>query len=571
MKRIAAFFLALVLLLGLTGCQTEVNQENLQEAKDTIGNWVSGLVPTKVSYDRDSTYEAPESEQIPGMEPEELVLVNDEEVGIELVAIEDGVLDGEHGPEFTLRGENRTDRPLWVTAGFTALNGFEFTGITVLELAPGETVEDKMYTRSDIPFDKYGFASLDELNVWFVLYYDADFEELRLLEPVTVPLSGGGGEAGIFDEDGTVVYDADGVKVVVLEEISEDGLFAYVLARNDSEDHIIVQTGETAINGQPTEARAELWLRPGFSDATAIYLGDPNSEALEPLVEDIREIVTSFSVLRRTTFVEEEEAEPLGESGEIVCPLRAHERLDTVIAQQDGITVTATDFRKSWLKDRYALDITVENRTESELYFRADSVYLNGCEFSGIGLTVPANETVEETIYINKSDLPHGADPELKTVQCVLSYREMQGDDDRVRYLDCAEITLSPGEVEPIEPFGVKLCSVRGVDLYLTSFYMWEGLADAPRMKLLVVNNSDRDVIVENGEATRVNGKEEDWGDYGSFDEVVPAGGYATSVFSIFGGFGLDEIEQLRVRFLLRDPYTDEVIGKSETVEISFD
>ena len=135
--------------------------------------------------------------------------------------------------------------------------------------------------------------------------------------------------------------------------------------------------------------------------------------------------------------------------------------------------------------------------------------------------------------------------------------------------LDCVRTVLSTDEEEPFRPFGEKLCSVKGVDFYLLSFTTAVDGYDFPVLKLLAVNNSSRDVWINSCNATRINAGKVNWIDYGFFDRTVPAGCASISNFNISGDVTYEEINQIHFRLAVHDLYTNQLIGKTKTMEVT--
>ena len=103
-----------------------------------------------------------------------------------------------------------------------------------------------------------------------------------------------------------------------------------------------------------------------------------------------------------------------------------------------------------------------------------------------------------------------------------------------------------------------KLFSTHGVDFYVLDFS--KNSLDNPVLNMLIINNSSNDLWIDNGDATKVNGKT-GWIDLGYFNENVPAGGYCLGAFTPNGDF--DNIETLEFRLDLKDLYSAETIGKT--------
>ena len=489
-------------------------------------------------------------------------------------------------PEITLKIENNTPSTKHLSAPFAKLNGYQFDTLLAAAIGPGETLYDeKLNLYSPVDYIDYNFTSLDELYVWFNIL-DENYDRY-LIPEATVKLSEEESEYS-HDESGTTAYDADGLKVIVRDTISRDEKNAAVYVSNLSDNYYIIECRNLMVDdtsvSEDSVKPTYIWMLPGTRALSHIPLGLSDGASAEA----VQSITASFSVLRRTTFAEEEQGEQVGDSGPVTCPIHVREMpapyadfTETVIAEQDGITVTATDFKR--LEDRsgkvsYELYITADNDTDKTIYLDSEDIYLDrcGCYCSCKTLAgdyyypVPAHESVDGLLTIEPTLEKYGIFTDPQTADCLLYYRDVPEEYGRgagtVRhYLNCSEINLTPGAkaAEPALPEN-KLFSTHGVDFYILDFS--KNSLDDPVLNMLIVNNSSNDFWIYNGDATKVNGKT-GWIDLGSFDENVPAGGYCLATFRPSGEF--DEIETLEFRLDLKDLYSAETIGKTRTVLVT--
>ena len=256
-----------------------------------------------------------------------------------------------------------------------------------------------------------------------------------------------------------------------------------------------------------------------------------------------------------------------------------------VIAKQDGITVTATGFKKivSRLgKTTYELYFTVKNDTDKEIYMGSEDIYLDHCScfcfcLAADGETyfdVPVGETKDGFLRITPKLDKYGLDADPQTAGCLLYYRTRPEDYGRGvsvhHHLNCAAIPLVPqaADVSP-EPFGTKLFTCRGVDFYLLGAEPDDSslLGSGTALDMLVVNNSGDDFWIDNGDATKVNGEPGKVIDGGYFSESVPAGGFCLGSFRVTGKSS--ELENVEFRLALRNLYSGEIVGRTRTALVT--
>ena len=256
-----------------------------------------------------------------------------------------------------------------------------------------------------------------------------------------------------------------------------------------------------------------------------------------------------------------------------------------VIADEDGVTVTATGFKK--IVDRlgkttYEMYFTVKNDTGKEIFMDCSETYLDHCYCytschtadGDYYFPVPAHGTENGVLSITPKLDQYGLDADPQIADALLYYRTVPQDYGRGvsvhNHLHCAGIPLVPqAEAARFEPFGTKLFTCRGVDFYLLGAEPYDStlLGTEIKLDMLVVNNSDSDYWIDNADATKLNGEPGRIIDLGYFDEAVPAGGCCLGSFRITGdpsGF-----ETAEFRLALRDLYSGEVVGRTRTALVT--
>ena len=314
-RKITAVLLAAGILLTLAACGSSDGSEETEDvetdAEETVEETeveeeTEAAEETEVSEETEETETAEEAETAEetdeegstDVENEEEVDVNDEiEVVIEVSEIKEtvddsGTEDGEGNSDFTdvsmeeqvlydedevvitaagisfdddnmyveLLIENDGDEAVLVETVFASVNGYMITSEISCDVAARESVTENM-SFSTYQLEVSGIDTVAEIE--FYLYITNQVtSESEVEGPVTITTSAYGSYIQTDDDSGTVLYDANGIRIILKEfertTYANENLNAYLSRKqqylyieNNSGKNIYVETADVTVNGYP--------------------------------------------------------------------------------------------------------------------------------------------------------------------------------------------------------------------------------------------------------------------------------------------------------------------------------
>ena len=204
------------------------------------------------------------------------------------------------GPELYLSVENKTNNDYELHVDDICVNGWQLSFGFGLDAGPG-------ITETSIEFDKNELAQcnitkLAEIEFKLSIYDPETEEHVYTLDHVDIKTSAADTYVQTYDENGTVVFDQDGVKLVakgyVEDEYGDKGFTLYIY--NTTDHGVTVGLTDTKVNGIPLESYRFGSCLPGkhkLDDIT--FLG---FELEEAGITDIHEITTAFEITDNDTY-----------------------------------------------------------------------------------------------------------------------------------------------------------------------------------------------------------------------------------------------------------------------------
>lgn len=487
-----------------------------------------------------------------------ITLVDEEGLSITLTGF-DETPNPFGGPTAYLHLKNASEKSLYFYVGDVGINGYSLTSFRLLTqdpLAPGGEA-DAMLEIADEWYTSLGFDRAYELNAWF-WFYDGDTSELwHMAEPVSVPLPGAKAGAFIPDESGTVVYNENGVKLIVQDLLGplSDQPAIRLYAYDTRSDYVFILLDELSINGKPIKSDTHVDLIPGMRRASYVSLS--KDELAKEGIDQIREMKASFTILTRDVPWIEGEASLLAEPSPVTV------RFDPVVFEpqtlldRDGVRLTITDVGYSDLMSSFKIYYTATNANSEE----AD-VWFTGLGADGwaveqrLAAYLDPGETYESLIWVPDFQEKLGIqDPHELLLGA--GFRFPDREDEPWYYADSIRIPLSKDAPSPIRiPDSIPLLEGEGVSIGAVAFRDEPTRAitgedySNPTLVLLIQNSSDRDCVLEQSADLLLNGKSA----YSSCMKplLIPAGGCALMDFDDFTySLSAAEVESMQLQFRL--------------------
>lgn len=178
-----------------------------------------------------------------------------DEQGIVAVAKSLGKYEGEWlscDHALVLDVTNNTEKAVSVSLKRLSVNGCFFDDSMGVDVQPGETTELPAML-DDITLENYGITTVADLEFSVGVEDAESYQTLFESDPVTIKTSAYEGFEYQYNESGTVMYDADGVKIIAMDGLHEHDFFGPYInlcVINQTDKNIGVRVADSAVNGE---------------------------------------------------------------------------------------------------------------------------------------------------------------------------------------------------------------------------------------------------------------------------------------------------------------------------------
>ena len=304
MKKFMSFLLSALLVLSLAACGSSGSTQSTA-SESSAGSTTSSEAESSAAATEEATA-TPEPTEEPSAQPtlEETVLLDEGGIKVTATGLTDYGLGGV--PDLKLHVENNTDGDIMVqTSEYAAVNGCMVRGIASIQASAGDSADDTVMFLDD-EFEAAGIETVSDIKL-AVRAIDADWNEICASDFVTVKTSAYG-TVETPAVDGDVLYDKDGVKVVLLGTEEEEDFDFYfptyvkLYIENNSEQDITVKTLDFKANGEVTQCSLNAELLAGTRQFTELRL-DADSCTQNGITE-LKDLSFYFSVCDLMTWNE---------------------------------------------------------------------------------------------------------------------------------------------------------------------------------------------------------------------------------------------------------------------------
>lgn len=241
------------------------------------------------------------------------------------VTIDEQVLVDEQGIKITANGyetdsllgdgvklliENNSDKNVTVGCNALIVNNYMIYDFLSEDVAAGKKVNATMYLSSS-ELKAAGIENIGQIEVYFTILDSSSFENIFDPAPVTIKTS-------LFDkmdttanDEGTELYNKDGIKIVgkAVDENSFWGSAVLLYVENNSDRNVTVQCDNMSINGY--------MITPLFS--CDVYSGKKSVDAISILsselennnIESIEDVELTFKIFDSKTFSQIDESDTI--------------------------------------------------------------------------------------------------------------------------------------------------------------------------------------------------------------------------------------------------------------------
>ena len=304
MKKFMSFLLSALLVLSLAACGSNGGAQSTA-SESSAGSTASSEAESSAAATEEATA-TPEPTEEPSAQPtlEETVLLDEGGIKVTATDLTDYGLGG--APNLKLHVENNTDGDIMIqTSEYAAVNGCMVRGIASIQASAGDSADDTVMFLDD-EFEKASIETVSDIKL-AVRAIDADWNEICTSDFVTVKTSAYG-TVETPAVNGDVLYDKDGVKVILLGTEEEEDFDFYfptyvkLYIENNSEQDITVKTLDFKANGAVTQCSLNAELLAGTRQFTELRL-DADSCTQNGITE-LKDLSFYFSVCDLTTWNE---------------------------------------------------------------------------------------------------------------------------------------------------------------------------------------------------------------------------------------------------------------------------
>lgn len=229
---------------------------------------------------------------------EEQVLVNQDDI---IITAKEYVSDSIWGDGIKVLIENNSDTD--VTVGCTALivNDYMVTDLFASEIAAGKKANDTIYFSSS-ELKASGIDTVGKIEIYFHVYDSGTWDDIFDTDCITIQTSEYANMDTALDEEGTVLYNEEGIKIVgkAVDENSFWGTAILLYCENTSGQNIGISVEDMSING--------FMMTPFFY--TTVYDGKKSidditvfsSDLEENGIESIEQVELEFHIYNEDTY-----------------------------------------------------------------------------------------------------------------------------------------------------------------------------------------------------------------------------------------------------------------------------
>lgn len=229
---------------------------------------------------------------------EEMVLLDEADIKVTAKGFD---ADGLLGPEIKLLIENNSQIGLTVQVRNVSVNGYMVETMLSSDVAAGKKANDELtFMKSDL--EAAGITTIADMEFYFHVFNTETWDTYLDSEPVVIKTSAAEGFVYEYDNSGDLVFNENGVEIVV-KGLSEEflGPCVVVYVSNTSQKNICVQTRDVSINGFMVDAIFSSEVAVGkHAVDTITFL---SSELEENGITAIEDIELSFHIFDNDTWM----------------------------------------------------------------------------------------------------------------------------------------------------------------------------------------------------------------------------------------------------------------------------
>lgn len=301
MKRILAIILATILAMFLTSCVDSSGGDIKEPSNVTTGNNNEGTQQGEQAgkTEEPEKTDEPEKPEKTEVTISETVLVD--EAGVKITA-KSLATDGIFGTEIKLLIENNSGKDLTFQCRNASVNGYMVETMMSVDVANGKKANDSL-TFMKSALEAYGIEAIADMEISFHIFDMAKFDTYLDTDAVQIKTSIADTFEYTYDDSGELVYEGNGVKIVVKGLAEDDSIFGPSIAvyiENTGDKDVTVQTRDVSINGFMVETIFSCDVAAGKRAVDTITFLESDLE--ENGITAIEDVELSFHVFDMTNW-----------------------------------------------------------------------------------------------------------------------------------------------------------------------------------------------------------------------------------------------------------------------------
>jgi hypothetical protein len=191
--------------------------------------------------------------------------------------------------------ENNSGKSLTVQTRNSSINGYMIDAMMSADVADGKKANDEM-SFSDSDLKQCGIETIADIEFSFHIFTTEDWENYLDSDMIRLETTAAEGYTYTFDDSGELIYDANGVKIVV-KGVADDSLMGprfLLYIENNGDKDVTIQTRNVSVNGFMMDAIFSCDVIAGkHAVDDVVFL---SSDFEENGIEKIEEIELSFHI-----------------------------------------------------------------------------------------------------------------------------------------------------------------------------------------------------------------------------------------------------------------------------------
>ena len=294
MKKLTLTTLLAMVLLSATSCLSVLDYENVTPPQGSNNQVNNAIVSSNSAVSSDTAGNTNIFNTFVSIN--ETVLLDDANVKIIAKELSNG------GERIKLLIENNTDQNLTVSVDDSSVNGSMVSSSLYAQVAAGKKTNDSI-TLSSSGLELCKIDEIADIELAFHIINSDDYSTYYDSDKVRINTSIASGFSYMYDDSGTTVYDAGGIKIVVKGLSKSDswlGPTMLLYIHNDTTNDITVSAENVSINGYTISEFMYENVWAGKRSIGALVFLDSTLE--ENGIQEIDEVECNFKIIDSNTW-----------------------------------------------------------------------------------------------------------------------------------------------------------------------------------------------------------------------------------------------------------------------------